>query len=53
MGLLLHFDTRLRVRLDTAQRAELLTDASGDRIDAALCLLQAAWASARSAEVSE
>lgn len=39
-------DTRLGLRLtvDAAQRAALLDDGSGDRLDAVLCLLQAAWA---------
>jgi len=41
--------TRLgvRLRLTQAQRDELVADASGDRLDAVLCLVQAAWASAR------
>ena len=34
----------LRLRLTHAQRDELADDASGDRLDAVLCLLQAAWA---------
>lgn len=34
----------LRVRLTHAQRDALADDASGDRLDAVLCLLQAAWA---------
>jgi hypothetical protein len=39
--------TRLgvRVRLSHAQRDALVADASGDRLDAVLCLVQAAWAS--------
>ena len=39
--------TRLgvRLRLSHAQRDALVADASGDRLDAVLCLLQAAWAS--------
>ena len=39
--------TRLdvRLRLSAAQRDELAADASGDRLDAVLCLVQAAWAS--------
>jgi hypothetical protein len=37
----------LRLQLTRAQRAELLADASGDRLDAVLCLLQAAWAVGR------
>jgi hypothetical protein len=35
----------LRLRLSHAQRESLADDASGDRLDAVLCLLQAAWAS--------
>jgi len=34
----------LRLRLTHAQRDALVADASGDRLDAVLCLLQAAWA---------
>jgi hypothetical protein len=37
----------LRLKLSHAQREELIGDASGDRLDAALCLMQAAWASAQ------
>lgn len=37
----------LRMRLTHAQRDALVADASGDRLDAALCLLQAGWASRR------
>lgn len=37
----------LRLRLSHAQRDALVADASGDRLDAVLCLLQAAWARAR------
>lgn len=37
----------LRVKLGHAQRDTLAADASGDRIDALLCLAQAAWASRR------
>ena len=42
--------TRLGVRLKLthAQREALVDDASGDRLDAVLCLVQAAWASAQS-----
>lgn len=38
--------TRLgpRLKLGHAQREALVEDASGDRLDAALCLMQAAWA---------
>ena len=35
----------LRLRLTHAQRDALVADASGDKLDAVLCLLQAAWAS--------
>lgn len=43
--------TRLgvRLRLSTAQREHLAADAQGDRVDAVLCLMQAAWAHARMA----
>ena len=34
----------LRLRLSHAQRDTLVADASGDALDAVLCLLQAAWA---------
>ena len=34
----------LVLALDGTQRERMLADASGDRLDAALCLLQAAWA---------
>ncbi len=34
----------LRLKLSSAQRDHLLTDAKGDRLDAVLCLMQAAWA---------
>lgn len=34
----------LRLELDAEKRAALENDASGDTVDAALCLLQAAWA---------
>jgi hypothetical protein len=37
----------LRLRPSHAQRDALIDDASGDRLDAVLCLLQAAWASGR------
>ncbi|MEO5734364.1 MAG: DUF429 domain-containing protein [Rubrivivax sp.] len=37
----------LRLKLSHAQREALVDDASGDRLDAALCLMQAAWASQR------
>ena len=35
----------LRLKLTHAQRDALTADASGDRLDAVLCLAQAAWAS--------
>ena len=38
---------QMRLRLTHAQRDALVADASGDRLDAVLCLLQAAWASGR------
>ena len=38
---------RIRLRVTRAQREALVNDASGDRLDAVLCLLQAAWASAQ------
>jgi hypothetical protein len=34
----------LRLKLTNAQRDALVHDASGDRLDAVLCLMQAAWA---------
>ena len=34
----------LRIRLSNAQRDTLVQDASGDSLDAVLCLVQAAWA---------
>jgi hypothetical protein len=37
----------LRLKLTHAQREALIGDASGDRLDAVLCLVQAAWASMR------
>ncbi|HZT55810.1 MAG TPA: DUF429 domain-containing protein [Burkholderiaceae bacterium] len=37
----------LRLRLTHAQRESLIDDARGDRLDAVLCLMQAAWASTR------
>jgi len=37
----------LRLKLTHAQREALVDDASGDRLDAALCLVQAAWASSQ------
>jgi hypothetical protein len=35
----------LRLKLSHAQRESLVDDAMGDRLDAVLCLMQAAWAS--------
>lgn len=37
----------LRLRLSHAQRDALVADATGDKLDAVLCLLQAGWASAQ------
>lgn len=37
----------LRLRLSAAQREALVDDASGDSLDAVLCLVQAAWAAGR------
>ena len=37
----------LRLKLTHAQRDELVADAQGDRLDAALCLLLAGWADTR------
>ncbi len=39
-----HTRLGLRLRLSHAQRETLVADASGDRLDAVLCLVQAAWA---------
>lgn len=39
----------LRLQLSPIQREELVADASGDALDAVLCLLQAAWAAAQGA----
>ena len=38
---------QLRLKLSNAQRDTLVDDASGDSLDAALCMLQASWAQAR------
>jgi hypothetical protein len=38
----------LRLKLRHAQRDELVADARGDRLDAVLCMLQAAWAATQS-----
>jgi hypothetical protein len=38
---------RFRLRVTRAQHDALVGDASGDRLDAVLCMLQAAWASAQ------
>ncbi|WP_310566546.1 DUF429 domain-containing protein [Hydrogenophaga sp.] len=43
---LLH-GTGLRLKLSHAQRDDLAADPTGDRLDAVLCLLQAAWAQHR------
>jgi Protein of unknown function (DUF429) len=40
----------LRLKLSPAQRDQLVADPKGDRLDAALCLLQAAWAQAMQSE---
>ncbi|MFM8899349.1 MAG: DUF429 domain-containing protein [Burkholderiales bacterium] len=37
----------LRLRLSHAQREALVADASGDKLDAVLCLMQVAWAQTR------
>lgn len=37
----------LRLALTAGQRSELLADGSADRLDAVLCMLQAAWAAGR------
>jgi hypothetical protein len=37
----------LRLKLSPAQHEALVDDASGDRVDAVLCLMQAGWASTR------
>ena len=44
-----HGQTRLalRLKLSHAQRDALIDDASGDSLDAVLCLMQAAWAKGR------
>lgn len=44
-----HGQTRssLRLKLTHAQRDSLVDDAKGDRLDATLCLMQAAWAQTR------
>lgn len=39
-----HARLGLRLAQDSAQRASLIDDASGDRLDAVLCLLAAGWA---------
>jgi hypothetical protein len=46
-----HGQTRLGLRLKTshAQRDALVADASGDSLDAVLCLMQAAWGAAQGA----
>ncbi len=42
-----HTRLDLRLELNDAQHESLLSDASGDRLDAVLCLVQAAWAATR------
>lgn len=37
----------LRLKLTPAQAGDLVADATGDRLDAVLCLVQAAWAAGR------
>lgn len=37
----------LRLKLSAAQRDQLVSDPKGDRLDAVLCLMQAAWAQRR------
>ena len=37
----------LALRLDAGQRADLVADASADRLDAVLCMIQAGWAADR------
>jgi hypothetical protein len=37
----------LRLKLTPAQAGDLVADASGDRLDAVLCLMQAAWSESR------
>jgi hypothetical protein len=51
MTALEHGDTRLglRLKLTHAQRDALADDASGDSLDAVLCLVQAAWAASQQA----
>ncbi len=39
-----HTRLQLRLKLSNAQRDTLIADASGDSLDATLCMLQAAWA---------
>ena len=45
-----HTRLGLRLKLSHAQRDALVDDASGDSLDAVLCLMQAAWAEQRNAE---
>jgi hypothetical protein len=37
----------LRLQIDAAERRALIADASADRLDAVLCMMQAAWAAVR------
>jgi hypothetical protein len=39
----------LRLKVSHAQRDALIDDASGDRLDAVLCLMQVAWAAGQGA----
>jgi hypothetical protein len=39
-----HASLGVRLKLSNAQREQLIEDASGDSLDAALCMLQAGWA---------
>jgi hypothetical protein len=41
---------KIRLKLSNAQREQLIDDASGDSLDAALCMLQAAWAYSKHVE---
>lgn len=43
-----HTRLRVRLKLSHAQRDAVVADASGDALDAVLCLLQAAWAEQQS-----
>jgi hypothetical protein len=43
----------IRLKLSNAQREQLIDDASGDSLDATLCMLQAAWAYSKHVEGSK